>query len=150
MGIKALFSGTHFPNVTLHIHLLYTDDCFYRFTVWNCGILKFSCIVYIVARGNHQYLGKGGVWPAHYHESLSAILCDKCQGKQKAQHTDNNGCHWHRAWHQSLFCVFCGCHRFLLCIRCILICSALTRFHFFITQNITIVDQWLSAHMSWF
>lgn len=88
--------------------------------------------LFVVARGNHRYLGKGSVWTAHYHESLSAILCDKCQGKQKAQHTDNNGCHWHRAWHQSLFCVFCGCHRFLLCIRCILICSILTRFHFFV------------------
>lgn len=89
---------------------------------------------------------KGGVWPAHYHESLSAILCDKCQGKQKAQYTDNNGCHWHRAWHQSLFCVFCGCHRFLLCIRCILICSVLTRFHFFLShKNIKNIYQWLSC-----
>lgn len=40
------------------------------FQMWNCGTLfKFSCVVYVVARGNHQYLGKGGVWPAHYHES---------------------------------------------------------------------------------
>lgn len=36
------------------------------------------------------------------------FVFDKCQGKQKAQHRDNNGCHWHRGWHQTLFCVFCG------------------------------------------
>lgn len=113
----------------------------------SCSVLLiFSCVVYVGARGNHQYLGEGGVWPAHYHESLSAILCDKCQGKQKAQPTDNNGCHWHRAWHQSLFCVFCGCHRVLLCIRCILICSVLTRFHFFTThKNMKCIYQRLSG-----
>lgn len=35
------------------------------------------------------------------------FVFDKYQGKQKARRSHNNGCHWHRGWHQTLFCVLC-------------------------------------------